>query len=184
MNEYRFTLDSKRGKYTCPSCDSESRFSRYFDTLDMYQFPDNVGKCDRVNSCGYHKSPSDFFADNPEEYKIAYGEHKSNRKADNRKPYIDRKRLLLSYMAEIETCAVMASALYAEVSQKEPCDIINTAEYCEAVSKVQSFVQAIEKTDDDILDKKIAQIEAYIKKHHFETFDKKNNACNNEVLQA
>lgn len=29
-------------------------------------FPDNVGRCDHEQSCGYHYSPSDYFKDNPD----------------------------------------------------------------------------------------------------------------------
>ncbi len=67
--EYRFTLEKydscRRNRYTCPSCGMARKFTRYVDMEGKITFPGNVGRCDRVNSCGYHYTPSDFFRDNP-----------------------------------------------------------------------------------------------------------------------
>lgn len=70
MSVYRFTLEkydrSKRNRYTCPSCGHKREFTRYIDTIGSFIFPEYVGKCNRVNNCTYHYTPSDFFRDNPE----------------------------------------------------------------------------------------------------------------------
>lgn len=68
MNEYRFHLQKyKPGKrYTCPQCGRKRCFARYVDEQGQIEFPDNVGRCDHEQSCGYHYSPSDYFKDNPD----------------------------------------------------------------------------------------------------------------------
>lgn len=70
MGVYRFTLEkydrSKKNRYTCPSCGRKKEFTRYIDTIGSFVFPEYVGKCNRVNNCSYHYTPSDFFRDNPE----------------------------------------------------------------------------------------------------------------------
>lgn len=66
MSDYRFHLDRSkpRRKYSCPACGKRGRFTRYVDEQGEIAFPDNVGICDRINSCGYHYTPSQYFADN------------------------------------------------------------------------------------------------------------------------
>jgi len=70
MNRYRFTLEkydrTKRNRYICPGCGRKKEFTRYIDTLERFTFPTNVGKCNRINNCGYHYTPSMFFRDYPE----------------------------------------------------------------------------------------------------------------------
>lgn len=70
MGTYRFTLEkydrTKRNRYTCPSCGRKKEFTRYVDITGNFIFPEHVGKCNRINNCGYHYTPSDFFRDNPE----------------------------------------------------------------------------------------------------------------------
>lgn len=66
--EYRFQL--QRGtaltKITCPHCKGKRCFRKYLDTEGIIQFPDTVGRCDHENHCGYHYTPKQFFADNPD----------------------------------------------------------------------------------------------------------------------
>lgn len=70
MGAHRFTLEkydrNKKNRYTCPSCGHKREFTRYIDTIGSFIFPQYVGKCNRVNNCAYHYTPSDFFRDNPE----------------------------------------------------------------------------------------------------------------------
>jgi len=67
MSEYRFHLQRyKTGcKVTCPKCGMKSCFTRYVDEKAQVSFPDNVGRCDHINSCGYHYTPKEYFQDNP-----------------------------------------------------------------------------------------------------------------------
>jgi len=68
MNKYRFTLEPYNGinsRYHCPKCnDKVKTFTRYID-LETGKYLDlNVGYCNRVDKCGYHYPPKDYFKDN------------------------------------------------------------------------------------------------------------------------
>lgn len=67
MSEYRFHLQKYRpdSKKVCPKCGKKSCFTRYVDENAQITFPDHVGKCDHINSCGYHYTPKEYFQDNP-----------------------------------------------------------------------------------------------------------------------
>ena len=67
MSEYRFHLQKYRpgSKTVCPKCGRKACFTRYIDGEGQISFPDNVGKCDHINSCGYHYTPKEYFNDNP-----------------------------------------------------------------------------------------------------------------------
>ena len=49
----------------CPECGRKACFTRYIDEAGLVLFPDNVGICDHINSCGYHYTPKEYFRDNP-----------------------------------------------------------------------------------------------------------------------
>ena len=69
MSNYRFTLERYRGlstRYTCPQCGRKHTFTRYIDTENNNKYiSDNVGKCNRLDKCGYHYTPKQYFTDNP-----------------------------------------------------------------------------------------------------------------------
>lgn len=67
MSEYRFHLQKYRSgsKTACPECGRKACFTRYVDEEAQVSFPDSVGKCDHINSCGYHYTPKAYFQDNP-----------------------------------------------------------------------------------------------------------------------
>ena len=67
MTEYRFHLQKYRpgSKTACPECGRKACFTRYIDEAGEISFPDSVGMCDHINSCGYHYSPKEYFRDNP-----------------------------------------------------------------------------------------------------------------------
>jgi len=52
-------------RYTCPACNEKKKFSRYIDTATNEQLAEDCGRCERSDGCGYHKTPSDYFKDNP-----------------------------------------------------------------------------------------------------------------------
>ena len=69
MNKHRFILQPYKGiasRHTCPSCHRKQCFSRYIDTEGEITFLDDVGRCDQEQSCGYHRTPKDYFSSNPE----------------------------------------------------------------------------------------------------------------------
>jgi Domain of unknown function (DUF6371) len=68
MNTHRIALQPFKGKatrYHCPQCGHKHKFTRYIDVVSGEYIDNNVGRCDRENSCGYHYKPKQFFADNP-----------------------------------------------------------------------------------------------------------------------
>ena len=70
MENFRFILEPynrhQRNRYTCPSCGKHREFTRYIDTLGAISFPEYVGKCNRINNCGYHYTPAMYFDAHPE----------------------------------------------------------------------------------------------------------------------
>ena len=67
MIGYRFHLQKYRpgSKTVCPECGRKSCFTHYIDEAGEISFPDHVGICDHINSCGYHCTPKEYFRDNP-----------------------------------------------------------------------------------------------------------------------
>ena len=68
--EYRYQLESKKltghqpRKLTCPQCGRRKCLVRYVDTRNGNSYlSDEVGKCDHLNSCGYHYTPADYYRD-------------------------------------------------------------------------------------------------------------------------
>ena len=69
MSGYRFILQPYRGvgsRHSCPACHKKRCFSRYIDTEKQFTFPDDVGRCDHEQSCGYHLTPKEYFDRNPQ----------------------------------------------------------------------------------------------------------------------
>ncbi|MBR5705673.1 MAG: hypothetical protein IKX21_06880 [Deltaproteobacteria bacterium] len=71
---YPYALESgqNKQKYTCPACGAAHKFVRYIDTATGKYIADEVGRCDRQESCGYHLKPHEYFAQHPDragEYK-------------------------------------------------------------------------------------------------------------------
>ena len=69
MTQYRYQLERYRGRSTrhvCPQCGRKNVFTRYIDTENNNIYiSDNVGKCNRLDKCGYHYTPHQYFTDNP-----------------------------------------------------------------------------------------------------------------------
>ena len=79
MNNHRFILQPYKGAgscHCCPACNKKRCFfakakrqaddSRYIDTEKQISFPDDVGRCDHEQSCGYHLTPKEYFERNPQ----------------------------------------------------------------------------------------------------------------------
>ena len=69
MNQHRYQLERYRGRgsrYVCPKCRHKHSFTRYIDTYNNIYINDDVGKCNRLDKCGYHYTPRQYFEDNPQ----------------------------------------------------------------------------------------------------------------------
>lgn len=74
-------LEPYRGpntRHRCPQCRGQREFSRYIDEKGEY-IGEDVGRCNREDSCGYHKKPKEYYNDNPRtwnrsEFKPSYKE--------------------------------------------------------------------------------------------------------------
>ena len=65
---YKYHLEKYSGRnsrYQCPQCGDMHSFSRYVDESGNY-LNDAVGRCDHESGCGYHYTPKEFFANNPQ----------------------------------------------------------------------------------------------------------------------
>ncbi|MDF2432155.1 MAG: hypothetical protein JWP44_1786 [Mucilaginibacter sp.] len=59
-----YTTPSSR--YHCPECNNRGKtFSRYINSETGQHLADHAGRCNRVDNCGYHYKPRDYFRDNP-----------------------------------------------------------------------------------------------------------------------
>jgi len=56
LTKFRYILDPGSKKFRCPSC-NEKRLVRYLDDETGDYLTDDLGRCDREISCGYHKPP-------------------------------------------------------------------------------------------------------------------------------
>ena len=69
MNVFRYQLEKYRGRgsrYVCPQCGRKYAFTRYVDTHNNNEYVnEKVGKCNRLDKCGYHYTPRQYFEDNP-----------------------------------------------------------------------------------------------------------------------
>lgn len=79
--QYRFSLEPYRGtssRYYCPQCnDSDKSFTRYIDNKTGKYIADHVGMCSRLNRCGYHYPPREYFKDNSDK-KTTWTKNKSS----------------------------------------------------------------------------------------------------------
>jgi len=67
MKEYHYSLEKYNptiGKQICPDCGHRT-FVRYTSNDRNEFLHDTVGRCDREDKCGYHKTPKDYFQEHP-----------------------------------------------------------------------------------------------------------------------
>src|SRR5262245_26726153 len=60
-----------KSRYTCPNCSKPRQFTRYINSETGEYLADHVGICNRVNKCGYHFPPSQYFEENPRVKRLA-----------------------------------------------------------------------------------------------------------------
>ena len=65
--QHQYTLQKYAGRktrHTCPSCGQPYCFSLYVDS-NGNPLSQEIGRCDHESSCGYHKTPKDYFQQHP-----------------------------------------------------------------------------------------------------------------------
>jgi len=66
---HRFSLEryqTKSSRHQCPQCmDRRLSFTLYIDNETGKPIHETVGRCNRLDHCGYHYTPSEFFRENP-----------------------------------------------------------------------------------------------------------------------
>ena len=73
MNRYRYILQPYTGRnsrFTCPKCDKTNQLTKYIDAETGEKLAHKVGKCNRIDKCGYNYSPKQYFLDNDIKPKI------------------------------------------------------------------------------------------------------------------
>ena len=70
-------------RHTCPKCGRKRCFTLYIDTETQRPIDPTCGKCDHLNSCGYHLPPREFFRlsrayGTPESF-LAYRDYRESR---------------------------------------------------------------------------------------------------------
>ena len=94
MNDYRYQLERYRGRgsrYVCPQCGRKYVFPRHIDTHNNNEYVnDNVGKCHRVDKCGYHYTPHQYFEYNPwlrdKEFSSSFSFHRKKEETKKETP--------------------------------------------------------------------------------------------------
>jgi hypothetical protein len=57
--KYRLNRDTR--KTSCPNCGTHGSFREYMDVSTGLPLGDDVGFCDKLNRCGWHKTPRQHF---------------------------------------------------------------------------------------------------------------------------
>ena len=65
---HAYVLEPYKGansRYNCPACGKARQFTRYMHHQTNEYLHETVGVCNRINNCGYHYSPKQYFANYP-----------------------------------------------------------------------------------------------------------------------
>ncbi len=96
MTNYRFSLEKYNGSKTrfhCPNC-GKKEFVRYVDLENGKYLADSVGRCNRIEQCGYHFKPKQYFDNKGEQ--IQYFTPKVIRQNPKETSFINENQLLES----------------------------------------------------------------------------------------
>ena len=94
----KYTLEPYNGiktRYKCPQCKNKQTFTRYIDIETNNYIDESVGRCNKENSCNYHKSPKKFFSENKLNI-ICTPYFKKDQHQNSKPDYINEKVLLSS----------------------------------------------------------------------------------------
>ena len=68
MKQFKFSLEKYHGassRHICPNC-GKKEFVRYVNNETEEYLEEYVGKCNRIEKCGYHYTPKQYFDDKGE----------------------------------------------------------------------------------------------------------------------
>lgn len=71
MKDYTYQLQKYSGRnsrHTCPACGRPHCFTYYVDANNQ-PIAEDVGRCEHLSKCGYHKTPAQHFTEHPQERK-------------------------------------------------------------------------------------------------------------------
>ena len=54
---YRYQFEKKGSQHPCPACGKRREYTRYLDSKTGELLPDQYGRCNRADRCGYDQSP-------------------------------------------------------------------------------------------------------------------------------
>lgn len=77
--------NGQSSRHECPKCHDKKSFTYYVDDVGQ-PISTICGKCDHENNCGYHYTPKQFFADNPDQRTKHADNFKPNFQAPTPKP--------------------------------------------------------------------------------------------------
>jgi hypothetical protein len=76
-----------QSRYRCPACNHRRKtFTQYIDTDTGEQLAPHVGKCDRLDNCGYHFKPSQYFSQ-VRSYQLAVSSSHRSKTSKKRLPH-------------------------------------------------------------------------------------------------
>ena len=87
----KYTNPSSR--HTCPACGRQRCFTLYVDP-DANPLHETVGRCDHESSCGYHRTPRQYFHDHPEHRHFVIPSERSESRQSTKSLEHQRKNLL------------------------------------------------------------------------------------------
>ncbi len=86
-------------RHTCPACRDRQSFARYLDGDTGTVIHPSVGRCNHESGCGYHYTPKQFFADNPERQNYGKVDTRVNGKPQRPKPPKEPGYILKEYVS-------------------------------------------------------------------------------------
>ena len=79
-------------RHTCPACERPRCFTLYIDDNGNILHP-TVGRCDHESSCGYHRTPRQYFHDHPEHRHFVIPSERSQSRQSTKSLEHQRKNL-------------------------------------------------------------------------------------------
>lgn len=103
MTNFRFSLQKYNGsktRFICPNC-GRKEFVRYIDNESGDYLDDYVGRCNRIEQCGYHLSPRQYFESKGEKVQYSSSDRIPNKPKDP--SFVDENLLLESLHSDTQS---------------------------------------------------------------------------------